>query len=140
MFQTNTKRLLERRDSFVTTTNGKKRVIGSGQYASVIEGQDKDTGEIFALKQVRVSSQKFDGGTSFRTFFREVAALKGLSECENVVKLYDYHVGRAGDSVLVLEKCDFSLALLISSSFRVLSNFAVLALSASDLIRTFILP
>lgn len=58
-------------------------VVGEGTYGVVYRGVDRDTGEIVALKKIRIESE--DGGIP-SSVIREIALLKELTH-PNIVKL-----------------------------------------------------
>ena len=64
-------------------------MLGQGAYGKVYRGQNKQTGELFALKVVDYSEDKSQGIPS--QILREISALKELGELEhpNLVKLLE---------------------------------------------------
>eukprot|EP00472_Partenskyella_glossopodia_P006305 CAMPEP_0197523702 /NCGR_PEP_ID=MMETSP1318-20131121/8583_1 /TAXON_ID=552666 /ORGANISM="Partenskyella glossopodia, Strain RCC365" /LENGTH=344 /DNA_ID=CAMNT_0043076479 /DNA_START=1 /DNA_END=1035 /DNA_ORIENTATION=- len=89
--------------------------IGEGTYGTVYRGRDKKTGEIVALKKVRLMDEK--NGFPL-TSIREIQILRKLKH-PNVVALLEITVGRKPDSVfLVFEYCSHDFAELVDSMVR----------------------
>ena len=87
--------------------------IGFGTYGIVFRARDLTTGQIYALKQVKmhVSDQQQDGFPI--TSLREISLLRQLVH-PNIVKLVDVVVGKKQDSVfLCFEYCRIDLANLV---------------------------
>jgi len=79
-------------------------VLGEGTYGKVVKARRKGTGELVAMKNMKVENQD-DGVPS--TAIREIAVLKGLSH-SNVVRLLDVFC-KPGKLVLVFELVDNDL-------------------------------
>jgi len=93
----------------------KIRRLGEGSYGTVYEARDKVTGDIVALKKLRLGSSQ----AGFHlTSLREVALLRTLSH-PHIVKLKDVVVGRRPDLVfLAFEYCQTDLASLVDRHGR----------------------
>jgi len=79
-------------------------VLGEGTYGKVQKARCRQTGELKALKQMKIGKTE-DGVPS--TAIREVAILKELSH-ENIVQLFSVFC-KPGELVLVFEVCDSDL-------------------------------
>ncbi len=84
-------------------------VVGEGTYGVVYKGVDKDTGEVVALKKIRIESE--DGGIP-SSVIREIALLKELSH-PNIVKLVNVITA---DQTLVFEFINQDLKNLLDAS------------------------
>ena len=86
--------------------------IGEGTYGVVYRAKDTVSGEIVALKKVRMDKEK-DGLPI--SSLREINLLLQISDV-NVVKLFEIAVGRKLDNVfLVMEYCHQDLASLLDN-------------------------
>ena len=84
--------------------------IGEGTYGIVYRARDTKTGEIVALKKMRMEREK-DGIPV--SGLREITILLGL-EHENIVKMNEIAVGRSLESMfLVMNYCEQDLANLL---------------------------
>mmetsp|Transcript_32388 Transcript_32388/g.76080 ORF Transcript_32388/g.76080 Transcript_32388/m.76080 type:complete len:315 (-) Transcript_32388:103-1047(-) len=81
-----------------------KSVLGEGTYGKVYMARSTNTGEIVAMKQMKIEAQE-EGVPS--TAIREIALLKELNHT-NVVKLLDVFC-KPGKMVLVFEYCENDL-------------------------------
>lgn len=80
--------------------------VGQGTYGQVFRGRDRDTGQIVALKLLKMQP---DAGFPM-TSIREIQLLQELQH-PNIVSLLDVAVGRQADSVyLVFEYCEHDLS------------------------------
>lgn len=86
--------------------------IGEGTYGVVYRARDKESGEVVAVKKMRMEQEK-EGFPV--TGVREVGLLLSLRH-ENVVRLHDVVVGRHLDSIfLLMEYCEQDLASLLDN-------------------------
>jgi serine/threonine protein kinase len=85
--------------------------IGEGTYGTVFKARDKGTGEIVALKKVRMHNEN-DGFPI--TSLREISILSALKHHQNIINLKEVVVGYKKDSVfLAFEYCEADLAVLV---------------------------
>jgi serine/threonine protein kinase len=85
--------------------------IGEGTYGTVFKARDKETGEIVALKKVRMHNEN-DGFPI--TSLREISILQNLKHHPNILNLKEVLVGYKKDSVfLSFEYCPTDLAALV---------------------------
>ena len=90
--------------------------IGEGTYGTVFKAMDKQTGQIVALKKVRMHHEN-DGFPI--TSLREINILSQLTQHPNVIKLQEVVVGYKKDSVfLSFEYCEADLANLVDYMSR----------------------
>ena len=86
--------------------------IGRGCYGTVYKAIDPNTGQVVAIKQVKV----FDKRQGLpEAFFREVSQLKLLHD-KNIIKLLNVFVDNERNTYLVLEYCDTDLEKILRSS------------------------
>ncbi|KAK0418370.1 hypothetical protein QR680_013527 [Steinernema hermaphroditum] len=86
--------------------------IGEGTYGIVYRAKDTKSGQIVALKKVRIEHKPGEVSMPVSAI-REISSLMTLRH-ENVVKLHEVAVGRAIDSMfLVMEYCEQDLASLL---------------------------
>ncbi|CEM03300.1 unnamed protein product [Vitrella brassicaformis CCMP3155] len=86
--------------------------VGEGTYGTVYRAKDRRSGEIVALKKVRLHSEK-EGFP--RTGVREIRILRSLQH-PNVVQLREVTVGAQMNSIfLVFEYCEHDLATLLDN-------------------------
>jgi serine/threonine protein kinase len=80
--------------------------LGEGTYGVVYKGRDRNTGDVVAIKKIRISSRDDDEGIP-QTALREIGLLRALTH-PNIVKLLDVE---AEDSKLnlVFEFCEKDL-------------------------------
>jgi len=98
----------------------KLNLLGEGTYGSVFRARDKESGEIVALKKIRISSkEKSGGGGGFPlTSLREVSLLRYVHH-PHIVELRHIAVGRKMDSIfLVFEHLQYDLADLLDRMSR----------------------
>ncbi|VDN01178.1 unnamed protein product [Thelazia callipaeda] len=92
----------------------KLNLIGEGTYGIVYRGQDKKSGEIIALKKVRMNEKSEETGISMSTI-REIHLLMNLHH-KNIVSLKEVAVGQNLTSIfLVMEYCSQDLSTLLDS-------------------------
>lgn len=72
--------------------------IGEGTYGKVFKGRSKESGEIVALKKVRMDDEK-DGFPI--TSLWEITLLKTINH-PNIVRLWDVSVGYKKDSIFLI--------------------------------------
>jgi serine/threonine protein kinase len=90
--------------------------IGEGTYGTVFKAMDKQSGQIVALKKVRMHHEN-DGFPI--TSLREINILSQLSQHPNVIKLQEVVVGYKKDSVfLSFEYCHADLANIVDHMAR----------------------
>ena len=90
--------------------------IGEGTYGTVFKALDKHSGQIVALKKVRMHHEN-DGFPI--TSLREINILSQLNHHANVIKLQEVVVGYKKDSVfLSFEYCEADLANLVDYMAR----------------------
>lgn len=93
----------------------KLNCIGEGTYGTVYRARDKETGQIRALKKLRMKKEK--GGFPL-TSIREIKILKSINH-PNIVNLLEIVVGRKPHSIfLVFEYCEHDLAGLLDRIAR----------------------
>jgi len=80
-------------------------VLGEGTYGKVLKARCRQTGEVRAMKQMKLGSHSEEGVPS--TAIREVAILKELTH-ENIVQLLDVFC-KPGELILVFELLDSDL-------------------------------
>jgi len=80
-------------------------VLGEGTYGKVLKARCRQTGEVRAMKQMKLGSHSEEGVPS--TAIREVAILKELAH-ENIVQLLDVFC-KPGELILVFELLDSDL-------------------------------
>jgi serine/threonine protein kinase len=80
--------------------------LGEGTYGVVYKGKDRETGNIVAIKKIRISSRDDDEGIP-QTALREIGLLRALSH-PNIVKLLDVDA-EASKLNLVFEFCEKDL-------------------------------
>jgi len=87
--------------------------IGEGTYGIVYSARNKETGEIVALKKIRMEKEK-DGLPI--SSLREIALLKSLQH-ENIINVKDVVVGGAGlhNIFIVMEYCKQDLAYMMDN-------------------------
>jgi len=96
--------------------------IGEGTYGTVFMARDKRTGEIVALKKLRMDKEK--GGFPL-TSIREIKLLKSLKH-PNIVELKEIVVGKKPDSIfLVFEFCENDFASILDKIPRPFSESEV---------------
>merc|ERR1719506_323219 len=95
--------------------------VGEGTYGQVYKARNKDTGEVVALKRVRMDNEK-EGFPI--TAIREIKILKVLNH-KNVVRLKEIVTSKAGDHngakgsiYMVMEFCEHDLTGLIDAGQR----------------------
>jgi cyclin-dependent kinase len=104
----------------------KIEVIGEGTYGIVYKARDTDTGEIYALKKIRLESE--DEGIP-STAIREIALLKELQH-PNIVRLVNVlHTDRK--LTLVFEYLDQDLKKLLDNCTQPLDELQVKVSSPS---------
>ena len=65
-------------------------VVGEGYFSFVKQYQNRNTGELFAVKELK---KDFAKNTDYiHRFRREIDLLKTLSGCENIIELIDYQI------------------------------------------------
>ncbi len=105
-------------ENFSTISVGrfeKLQRLGEGTYGTVYRARDRETGEIVALKKLRMSREK--SGFPL-TSIREIRLLRSLDH-PNIVKLKFVAVGRRADSIfLVFEYCLHDYATLIDRRLK----------------------
>ena len=90
----------------------KLQCVGKGTYGTVYKARDRDSGEIVALKKLRMSRES-EGFPI--TSIREIKLLRRLKHV-NIVRLLDVVVGTKPDSIfLVFEYCDHDFASLMDN-------------------------
>lgn len=94
--------------------------IGEGTYGSVYKARDKRSGEIVAVKRIKMLDQEKEGlpVTSLReiSILRQEQRMSAREACPNIVQLKDVVVGHRLDMVfLVFEYCEFDLSSLRKS-------------------------
>ena len=90
--------------------------LGEGTYGSVYAARDKETGQLAALKRIKLSGESYEREGMPLTSIREVSLLRRLRH-PHIVSLIEVVVGSKMDSVfLVLEHVDHDLSRLIDSS------------------------
>ena len=98
----------------------KIEVIGEGTYGIVYKARDTDTGEIYALKKIRLESE--DEGIP-STAIREIALLKELQH-PNIVRLVNVlHTDRK--LTLVFEFLDQDLKKLLDTLSQPLDDLSI---------------
>lgn len=91
-------------------------VVGEGSYGTVYKVRDKVLEEICALKRLKI--QKESSELMPQNFLREITNLKLLKH-DNIVNLLGIAVGRNFQSTyLILEFCEYSLAIVIDEVER----------------------
>lgn len=96
--------------------------LGEGTYGTVYRARDKDSGQIVALKKVRVHNAK-DGFP--RSSLREIRVLRKLSH-PNIVELREVVCGKQHGSVfLVFEYCEHDVGALLDLMERRFSQAEV---------------
>ena len=96
---------------FVTEFEKLNRV-GEGTYGIVYRARDTKSGEVVALKKMRMEREK-DGMPV--SGLREISILLGM-EHENIVRMKEVAVGRSLESMfLVMEYCEQDLACLLDN-------------------------
>jgi len=101
--------------------------IGEGTYGTVFKAKDKITGEIVALKKVRMHNEN-DGFPI--TSLREINILEVLSHHSNIINLKEVVVGYKKDSVfLAFEYCEADIANLVDYMNRKKSSVSYLNLA-----------
>jgi len=87
------------------------KFIGRGCFGDVFKGQNKTTGEIVAVKMVRLEMIKmFQGVFDQERLMKEIQLMQDLSKNphENIVKFYDY-VEQDRVVYMMMELCDTTL-------------------------------
>lgn len=88
--------------------------IGEGTYGSVYKARDRESGQIVALKRVKLASSGFEREGMPATALREIGLLRALPPHENVVRLHEVVVGSKMDAVfLAFEYCEHDVARLL---------------------------
>jgi len=96
--------------------------IGEGTYGTVYRARDKESGEIVALKKLRMKKEK--GGFPL-TSVREIKILKAMKH-PNIVNLKEVSVGKKSDSIfLVFEYCEHDFGGLLDRIDRPFSEAEV---------------
>eukprot|EP00406_Dinophysis_acuminata_P016855 CAMPEP_0179341588 /NCGR_PEP_ID=MMETSP0797-20121207/69925_1 /TAXON_ID=47934 /ORGANISM="Dinophysis acuminata, Strain DAEP01" /LENGTH=372 /DNA_ID=CAMNT_0021055689 /DNA_START=65 /DNA_END=1181 /DNA_ORIENTATION=- len=96
--------------------------LGEGTYGTVYRARDRDTGQIVALKKLRVHGEK-EGFP--RSSLREIRLLHGLRHT-NIVELREVACGRRPGSVfLVFEYCEHDVGALLDLMERPFSQAEV---------------
>jgi len=102
-----------------TTTNIDRYIkmekLGEGTYGVVYKAKDKQTGEIVALKKIRLEKED-DGVPS--TAIREISLLKGLKH-PNIVELKEV-IYSEDKLYLIFEYCEFDLKKYMRSKGKAL--------------------
>ena len=99
----------------VVSSFSKLDKLGEGTYGSVYRARDRDSGDIVALKRVKLSGAHFEREGMPLTSLREVSLLRRLRH-PNVVQLQEVVVGSKLDSLfLVFECCEHDLAHLLDT-------------------------
>ena len=62
-------------------------LIGKGEYGKVYQAMDKETGDLLAVKSIKLSSNPETAEKMFRTIYFEIESLKALRH-NNIVKYY----------------------------------------------------
>jgi serine/threonine protein kinase len=92
---------------------------GAGTYGTVYKARDKQSGEVVALKKLRMANEK-EGFPL--TSVREIKILKSINHI-NIVRLKDVVVGSKPDSIfLAFEYCENDLASLMDHMKRPFSE------------------
>lgn len=86
--------------------------LGEGSFGQVRRAKDTFTGEVVAIKQVRLMSK---GRYLPKAVFREIESLRQLSEGQNIMKIIDVY-GSETSVCIVMEYVEFSLADVIEKS------------------------
>ncbi|EGR30809.1 hypothetical protein IMG5_123230 [Ichthyophthirius multifiliis] len=85
--------------------------LGEGTFGKVYKAQDKNTGEIVAVKQVKIHDER-EGFPI--TSVREIKLLNELQDHPNIVKFKEVVVGQNQNSIfLIFEYCQIDIANLI---------------------------
>ena len=99
--------------------------IGMGTYGIVYKARDKQTGKLFALKQIKLQSSDTEGFPL--TSLREISILKIIIH-PNIVRLEDVVVGFKQESIfLSFEYCKIDLANLVDHMVNKKLNYFSLA-------------
>ncbi|KAL0486975.1 cyclin-dependent kinase [Acrasis kona] len=94
--------------------------IGEGTYGTVYRARDRRTGQIVALKKIKMNIEK-DGMPV--TALREISLLNTVNDHPNIVKLYEVVVGYKLSSVfLVFEYCEHDVSILLDSRKNLFSE------------------
>lgn len=113
--------------------------IGEGTYGIVYRARDTKSGEIVALKKVRMDEKSEEDGISLSAM-REIRLLLSLKH-KNIVRLYEIAVGHRLTSIfLVMEYCTqcFMISLLFSTTcLHLLPNLKSSVFSSSFSMRSF---
>ena len=115
----------------ITTKNAKK--VGEGTFGEVRAAWDNQVGKQVALKKIRIASRD---KCIPKAVFREMEALKQLSECLYICQLLDSYA-EGSDVVLVLEYLPSDLAAVITKAKthferRVVKGFLKMILEGID--------
>ena len=86
--------------------------LGEGSFGQVRRAKDTFTGQVVAIKQVRLMSK---GRYLPKAVFREIESLRQLSEGQNIMKIIDVY-GSETSVCIVMEYVAFSLADVIEKS------------------------
>ena len=90
--------------------------IGEGTYGSVYQARDKVSGQVVALKRVKLGDSTFDREGMPQTHLREVNILRSLQQHAHIVRLLELVVGSSGDSVfLAFEYVEHDVSRLIDT-------------------------
>ena len=79
--------------------------IGEGTYGSVYQARDKATGQLVAIKRVKLGDSSFDREGMPITHLREVSILRSLQQHPHIVQLLEVVVGSTVDSVFLVFEC-----------------------------------